>query len=339
MKCLADYDVDSDLCLPESRGPLKIHGANGEFELSLSNAHPDHALPAAALAARLVFETENFDNIRDIAGQKLAAALSCLAYATNRKFVLRRLKRVIDWTPGIVERDAIVYAEAPVNGDPEPLLDEAFALTAERFLSMQSGDEQKAAMRWYKLGIQAEVLEEQFQYFWFALEIAAQSLKGTDKVHSLCPHCHSSLFCESCQKHPVHKRYPGEAIKQMIERVHPKDSDEVFEALQLVRHSLMHGSILDSVQAQLPCTGEQAVETLAYVSWQAIGLMFSESDPHPNETMALGQSEQLIRKTMVASARVRTTLLRGDPNDPRIEDFPTIEVSLTKSPYNAASKD
>jgi hypothetical protein len=184
-------------------------------------------------------------------------------------------------TLGLTERDATIFHETPEWDIAEPALDHPFIDTAEWVLAVQSDkQEQQAAMRWYRRGIEEENLEDQFAYFWFALEIAAQSLKGDEKVSSKCPKCKGPLFCESCREHPMHRRYQGEAIKHLVERVHPQNLDEVFDALQLIRHTLMHGGRIASVLERLPCNANQAVAKLAFIVWQAINLMFDRPDPY-----------------------------------------------------------
>lgn len=127
MRCLADFVLDSDLCRPKGAAPLKLHAPNGSFTLELSNAEHDPTSPEAVLSAQLIFEADTLDaNTRELAGDKLADALNSLTYATNRKFTLNRLKRLIDWTPGIVERAAIIYVETPEWDLAEPALNQDF---------------------------------------------------------------------------------------------------------------------------------------------------------------------------------------------------------------------
>jgi hypothetical protein len=38
MRLLADFDVDSDMCLVEGAAPLVVMGPDGTFSLTLSNA-------------------------------------------------------------------------------------------------------------------------------------------------------------------------------------------------------------------------------------------------------------------------------------------------------------
>ena len=326
MRCLADFVLDSDLCLVTGAEPLTLNAPDGV----LSNAGANPAEPKGVLLAQLIFETDKLDrNTREPAMEKLSEILNCLCYTTGRKFVCSKLKRLIDWTPGILERDAIIYAETPEWDLAEPKLDDNFTKTAERIFDMGGGDEQRAAMRWYRLGIQAEGLEEQFSYFWFALEISAEALKGNDKVPSKCPRCHGKLYCENCQEHPLHRRYPGEAIHQVVERVQPQNVDEIFKTLQSIRHTLMHGGRIASIDS-LPCTAEEAVDKLAWITWLAIDLMF-KPDPEPEQPFHFGYTDSIVRRRLIAAVQIRTTLLPGsDPQNPKLSDFPTIDLREVK---------
>jgi hypothetical protein len=334
MKLLADFIVDSDLCLPEGTPPVEIHSGAEKWDLSLSNIKPGADAVTAQLAARLTFEhADGLIGARDAAREKLASAMNALAYATNRKFAAATLIKIVDWTPGKVERQALIFVEAPLDDRAEPGLTADFAGSANRFLAMQSSHAQASAMRWYRVAIGEGIQEAQFTYFWFALEIAAQALKATEKRYSKCPRCHSKLYCETCQVHPMHRPYPGEAIRQLVERVHPKNTEEVFETLQKIRHTLLHGERIESIAAELPCTSEQAVNRLAVVTWHAIRLMFDKKmDPEPDKTWVLGNPATVVRMTVVATANVLTGMKGGDPANPRIEDFPNIEASVQFAP-------
>jgi hypothetical protein len=335
MRCLADFILDSDLCLAAGTEPLTLNDPGGRFLLVLSNAASDQDLrPEGVLSAQLLFDAASFENIDDLAYGKLGEAINCLTYATNRKFALNRLKRIVDWTPGTRERDALIYVETPVVDRAEPGLDKGFVGTAERFLAMQFGNEkQQEAMRWYRLGIQADNAEEQFSYFWFALEIAAQLTKSKEKIPSKCPRCGGALFCEKCATHPMHRPYEGEAIQQIIERVHPQGAAEIFKTLQAIRHTLMHGGRIHSVLDQLPCNELQAVNKLAFVTWQAIGFMFSNPDPRPSEPMPIGYMENFVRQKVVGAIHMRITM-SGDPDNPQLADFPKVDVALKTRPHS-----
>jgi hypothetical protein len=264
MRVLADFVVESDLCIPEQAAPLVIRSDLANAEATLTNIGAGSPEEAAELACRLVFDAPRFDEAQQVANETVVRTINCLAYATNRKFAVRHLLKLVEWDPGLKERQAVIFHHSPMDDRAQPELGAEFARTTERLMAMQSDPRQANAMRWYRLGIQSLNIEEQFSYFWFALEIAAQTLKRPEKVNSKCPQCHQKLYCETCQKHPTHRPFPADAIRQVVERVHPHNCAEVFETLQKMRHTLMHGERLEAVADELPCTEEQAVNKLAY---------------------------------------------------------------------------
>jgi hypothetical protein len=284
---------------------------------------------AAQLAGRLVFEhSGEISQWRSAAMERLAPALNALAFTTNRKFSLGSLRKIIEWAPGLALRRAVVFHESPLDNRVEPMLRQDFASTASWFLAHLSGPAQSAAMRWYRIGVGADILADQFTYLWFSLEIAAQSLKDPSRKHSQCPKCRGPLYCESCKAHPSHRPYPSEAIQQVVDRVHPEGGQEVFATLQKIRHTLLHGGTLESISKELPCSVQDAVETLARITHGAIGLMFVGGAPDPDEELHLGSPDTVVRQNAVVCFHVTTALRAGDPDNPRIEDFPEISITL-----------
>ena len=116
MRVLADFVLDSDLCLKPEGNPLTLNGPDGSFSLTLSNAEHDQNLKSSVLSAQLIFDASSFDNAKTAATDKLSACLNSLTYATNRKFASVVLKRIIDWTPGTTDRRALDLQRNPRVG-------------------------------------------------------------------------------------------------------------------------------------------------------------------------------------------------------------------------------
>jgi hypothetical protein len=326
MEILADYQLSSDLRLPDGDPPMVISSEAHHFHATITNIGPEPQ-EEGSLACRLVFEAPSFDDSEGLADQKVVKFINALTYTTNRKFAVVRLHKVIEWTPGIRQRRALLYQRVPLDHRAEPSFTSEFAQTAEYLLNRQSGDQQHSAMRWYRLGIQSDSPEEQFSYFWFALEIVAQVLKSTDRAPSKCPVCRGPLYCENCETHPTHRPYPGEAIRQVVARVQTENPDDVFETLQKIRHTVMHGDRLASIEHELPCTADQAVTKLAQITWNAIAALFDAPTAAVPDQLMFGHPETVLRHTLVARVSVMTELL-SDHECPRIENFPNFNFSV-----------
>lgn len=330
MKVLADFRIQSDLCLPDSDPPLRVGAERHGFEVTVSNVTASDGDPAAVLAFRITLEAPSVQEARAPALDAAALAMSALSYSTNRAFRRPKLLRLVECTDGGVERDAIVYHESAYDDRTQPGLTREFGITAAHLLSRAGDERLYSALRWYRLGVQAEPLEEQFSYFWFALEIAAQKLKSVEKKYSECPRCHGKLYCEVCEKHPMHRPYPGEAIEQLVRQLHPQSPEEIFATLQKIRHTIMHGERIESVEHELPCSAEQAINKLANITWNALGMLFDPPQLGAPVQLAFGIPDSFVRKTMVMGVNIRTTVPNqgGTTGVPDLDRFPKIEVSL-----------
>jgi hypothetical protein len=98
----------------------------------------------------------------------------------------------------------------------------------------------------------------------------------------------------------------------------------------------MHGGRISSVISELPCNEQEAVNKLAFVTWQAISIMFSKPDPASTEELNFGYVENVVRRKIVGSAHI-VTQMSGDLNHPRIKDFPKVNFSVNciKTPQQA----
>jgi hypothetical protein len=326
MEILADFQLLSDLRLPDGAPPMVIASTAAQFKATITNLGPENQ-EQGTLACRIVFEAPDFENCEELANQKVVKLINTLAYTTNRKFAVESLHKLIEWTSGIKQRRARIFHRSPLDHRAEPALSLEFAQTAQYLLDCQVGDQQQSAIRWYRLGIQAETPEEQFSYFWFALEIVAQVLKSTARVPSKCPVCRGPLYCDQCQAHPTHRPYAGEAIRQAVARFQAENPDDVFDTLQKIRHTLMHGDRLSSIEHELPCTIDQATTKLAQIAWNAIAVLFDRSRAAAPQPLMFGQPETVLRRTLVARIDVSTELL-GDHESPQIENFPEMNISM-----------
>lgn len=329
MRLMADYLLDSDFCLPDGDPPMSICGPDDAYVWTLSNTAKEPQAPTGVLAARLVFDAPDLQGSRIIADEHLYSLLNALSYSTGHSFTYNSLHRIVDWTPGLSMREMLLYFETPLRDQADPFLDERFGPTTQHYLVTQAGSRQQTALRWFRLGLYADRLEEQFSYFWFALEIAAEALKDRVKVPSACPHCRSALFCETCKKHPVHKKYPGQAIRSLVERYVEDDSIDIFSALQDIRHALMHGDMISSVIDRLPFTADEAINTIAHLTQEALGEMFVTANPNPPKELIMARATNVTRKRLILTTHASVGM-GGDPDKPQFDQVPNIEVSIVR---------
>ena len=171
-------------------------------------------------------------------------------------------------------RSVLMWGDNVEHEDPQPFLREENARSIERLLTFETPPAIRRALRWYRLGVDFDVPDDQFTYFWFALETVAEYQKSNAKVHDKCPHCQSPLYCETCRDHPVHKPYAKQAIRDLLKAADQEFDDATFGLLDGTRNSLMHGSTLKEIEKSLPDPHDKIVDTLGRLLWRALIIQF-----------------------------------------------------------------
>lgn len=314
MKCVANYEIKAGCSVVTDDLVLRIKHPKGLYRVCIQNIpRPVYTTPFL-LSLHLYFDAPSLDKSRDIADGLLADCLSMLAFTTGSRFRHHRIRQIVDATPGITGmRSLLMWGDSIEYEDPQPFLREDTAGAIERLLEFDTPPAIRRAMRWYRLGINATVPDDQFMNFWFALEILAEFQKSTEKVHDRCPHCQSSLYCESCKTHPVHRPYAKQAIRALLKAVDNECDDSTIGRLDKTRNSLMHGSTLKEIEDSLPQPHEQIVDILGRLLWRALIHQF----PHGmfDGTLAMGYPSTYIHRTAHGIAHMQTVVPAGADAD------------------------
>ncbi|GEM_PF-3376610 len=336
---MADFIIDSDMCLPADAGSLTVNGPNGQV-LYLQNIEvAPHT--RNTLSARLAYDCDDWDKAKEIADGAIVGYLNALSFSTGRVLSVKELRLIIDWAPGIQMRDARGYAEVPFWQRAEPSFEHKYASSAEHLLSVFTDGRTQTAAHWYRRGISAEGPEEQFRYLWFVIEIASEYTKDQVKVPSTCPKCQEALFCRSCKIEPHHRKYPGQAIQALFEHIAPDSGGEYFRVLQKIRHTLMHGDTIDSVIGELPCDKPQAINVLGSIARHAILSMLDKKAGTHNEPpeIVLGLVDDITRRKLVGTVELQLGLLPGaDIDNPLPKDIPTFGFEISQPAYDEAAE-
>ena len=324
---IADFILDSDIRLPDHLDALTWPETDNGFELIIRNVKTGFSYINDALSAHLLFDADDLKQAREKSQDLLAAALNSLVWVSLSMIRQAKLIRIVDWSPGLVTRDSLFFTRAPKIATTLPMLEPELVESAAAVFRSQQSDATKSALRWFRLAIGADGLEEQFTYFWFSLETAAEFLKTSGKVPSKCPACENDLYCTTCQAHPLHRKFSADAIKELILS---SFSDEetgktAFRTLTRIRHTLMHGRRVSSIEERLPYGSKIATNQLAQVSRNAILKMSDFSSYAPSLAVSIVENEDVLRGNVILSAHVKTAF--GDPNNPQLSANTGIEIS------------
>jgi hypothetical protein len=337
MRCVANFEVRSDVSVVADDLVLTINDPHGAFKARIKNIPRSEFTTPFLLSLHIYFEAPNLEQAKETSEGLLARCLNMLAFSTGSGFRKHRIRQIVDADEPKTRtmRDALLWAEKIEYEDPQPFLRANNAKAIERLLDYDLPPAIGRALRWYRLGIDAASPDDQFTYFWFALEIVAEFQKPTEKVHDKCPHCQSALYCEKCNKHPEHKPYAKQAIRALMKAADEKCDDATVNLLDKTRNSLMHGSTLREIESALPDPHESIVDTLGRLLFKALVFQF------PKEmfdgTLVMGVPSTFVHYEANAVARVQTIVPVDKDGHFNLDfDGMTVELKPDGPPQSAA---
>lgn len=329
MKCLADFEVISELSVSEDEGVISFEEANGKYSIRIRNKKIDDLRHQEILRLEIIFDSDTLEESEKLSLKYLTEALNLLALTTNSKFTMHRLVQIFDWTPDLTTRKGLIFAEDTRPHEPLPMLTNKLAETASCFLQGNRNKKIDDALRWFRLGIGAENIEEQFQNFWLALELVATSHKEPKKVYNSCPKCGGKLCCEVCGTVPKHKPYPKQAIQAIISQIAP-DLPDFFESANKARNTIMHGGRLEELEGKINYTRIELVNHLGKITWDA--LLKSTISTLPESIFPFQPniliSNQYANLKLGAIAVIETVIQNGSDGEPDIAKGSGIKAKI-----------
>lgn len=353
MKCVASYEIMSEVSVVSDDRVLTITDPAGAFKARVKNIPRTEFTTPFLLSLHIYFEATDLEAAQESAEDTMAHCLNMLAFTTGAGFRKHRIRKIIDGSnPSEMRmRDALMWSEKVEYDDPQPFLRDENAASIERLLEHDIPPALKRALRWYRLGVDTSSPDDQFTYFWFALEIVAEFNKPTEKVHDKCAHCQEPLYCEKCQKHPKHRPYAKQAIRALVQDVASDSDAGTFDLLDKTRNSLMHGSTLKEIESTLPDSDDHVVDVLGRILWKAIVMQFPPK--FFKEQIVMGTPETYVHYKMNMVATIQTVFpadregyfdldsssmtMEMKPPGPPQSALPSV-VRMTKEQYNTLCK-
>lgn len=314
MRVAANYEIRSTCSVVEDGKILRIRHPRGLYNARLQNIPRATFEHPFLLELHIYFEAPRLEDAQDVGEELLADCLNMLAFTSGAGFRLHRIRQIVDATPGLNGmRAVLMWADSIEYEDPQPYLDVDITRSVERLMQFDCPPAVRKALRWYRIAINENHPDDQFMSFWFALEILAEHKKSTVKVPDRCPRCRSPLFCESCNLHPEHRPYAKQAIFALLKAVDSSCTDATVELLDKSRNSLMHGTTLREVEAELPDPHEQIVDVLGQLVWKALIHQFPK-EIFDGQTV-MGFPSTFVHYTAHGIANLQTVVNEGEDGE------------------------
>ena len=329
MKFIAQFDLTSDVSMPSDAEKYSIQSPNGDFSLVVREVSSKEGEPLATFRCNMEFESESLEHAQQDFMDRLLGVLDIMSLVTHAIFRFDRLHKIFDWTPNKTMRAGLIYFYDPPESTPDWVLDQEFFETANLFQHATMDDQLLSALRWFRLGIVADTSQEQFQNFWFVLELLAQYKKSTNKINDSCPMCRGALYCEACDTHPTHRPYPKQAIESIWRNLAPNEF-KLFGIMNRARNGLMHGVPAGKIEEITGVPLHQMIDHLAQLTWKGL---ISEvianlpKDKRPNNLRVV-VANTLVKWNLTGAANISVVIPLGSNGTPDIELFTGISAEF-----------
>ena len=334
MRVIANFDIKSDMSVISDDTKLVYRHPKGDYQVRLKNIVRKEYTTPFILSCQIIFEAPVLKDAPEIAEEKLADFLNMLAFVTGASVKRHRIKQIVDCTPEAGMRECLVWADPIRYEDPQPFIDGNIIDSVERLLQFDLPPEVRRALRWYRIGIQELIQEDQFQYFWFALEILAEYNKSPKKVEDKCPRCKTPLYCEKCETHPTHRPYAKQAIRSMAQMVDQSCDDQTLDGLEKARNALMHGATIKDIEGQLPDSCSDLVDVLGGILFKALLHQFPKN--LFKDEISFGFPNSFVHRTLKAIARISAVVPVDEDGELDLDRFtsPTVSMVINQPPQS-----
>jgi hypothetical protein len=324
-KWLASFFLKSSLRLPDDLE--RLDGRYADLNVFIKNVPRAHG-EEYFLDLKFVFNAIDLGTASDVAEEWAAEISHTLSFVSGVSVRVHRPVFLVNWDAGRNTREQYVYGRYPIV-EPKSALDANMWRTVSVMAEHEVTPAKRSALRWHTRGTRASVLEDQFLYHFFAVEILAGAETFVGKVVDKCPHCRGDLACPNpqCGK-PEHRPYPKQKIGLLLREV-GLSSGIIAELLEL-RNLISHGEERPRIEAHMKKRAsdfefEKAILVVEQASTRALHRALNLPQLEPPLIFYYQETWEHI----TATPRIHVQIgLPGDPDHPDIEDVWMPELSL-----------
>jgi len=335
-----DFRVKSDMVLAKDQSEVVFTAPDDSHEIHLFTRRGagKHAADELYLATHVILHDEDPMRAADRAADYLRAFLNVLSVVTSSYYRVEERTLVADWTLRVSHRRFLYFKRFPNPNVPIYGLEQAHLASAMKLMSNQIPGAVLLAIRWWARGVGATPSSDQFQYFWYALEIFAEFTKPTAKVPDKCPSCGGELFCQRCETVPVHRPYPKQAIRELILKHVKGEPEKAFELWDKARNALLHGTDPKEIQGALGFSWQWLSDSLGKAVWAAflaylVNLVAASASERGS--LALAEANTYAHFEMTVTSDMAMGAAHKDPDSPKIEEFQPdfkLEMNVQEQP-------
>ncbi|MBR0685130.1 hypothetical protein JQ594_04330 [Bradyrhizobium manausense] len=328
---LADFRVQSELSMPQGVPSLEYRDPDGAYQVRIKETK-NNVRVEERLSAELTFSAPDLATAEQTAREHLQKFLHLLSFVTSCGFRITRTIAIIDWQPGGTGiREAFIYGPSDRNSDLGQALSTDLLNTIEMLKSWGTTPVLETALRWFASGVRSTVMEDQFQLFWFVIEIIGASISAP-KVVDKCVRCGGELSCNDCGAVSEHRPFPKQKISELLKEggVTQLRIDNLF----YVRNALLHGTPREDIEKAVGTRDptfsfHDIVDFAGRTAWSLILHTF-QKPPGEHRPQFL-QVNTFVDWNISAKAHVQIGI-PGHPNNPQYDASVLPKIWMHRGP-------
>ncbi len=338
-----DFKVKSNMVLVKDQKNIVFNAPDGSHEIHLLTKRGEgkHAADELYLSAHVILEGNEPQHAADEARKLLWRFLDVLSFVTSAYYRITERTLVVDWSPGLTERSFLLFKIYPDPNMPIYGMTQGHLESVARIMKDPIAKILRLAISWWAQGVNASPASNQFQYFWYSLEILSEHTKSPSKVASKCPACMGDLYCPKCKEFPLHRPFPKQAIQMLIQRHVTGQPDEFFKLIDEARNRLLHGEDPTEIEQALKVNWEKVSDAIGKATWAAICsnlLNLVKASAIEGEKLSLVETNTYAHSQVILTSSVSMGVAHVDPSNPQIEEFePSIKLDLVVSESEKAN--
>jgi hypothetical protein len=324
---LMKFEIEGQLGVEVGIPRLVYKHPAGTYEVHFENRHMEPGCETPLLTVYVIFDADTLEDAEIAGNRHVRSFVDFLPFTTGYRFRIKRPLCLFDWTKGIAKRRGIVFHHASDPMLPQLIMGHEHASTLERLLSSDTDPDLMRALHWFASGVSAELQDEQFELFWFAIEIMARRTRNREKVPDLCAACHQPLYCPNCQKVSTHRPYPSQAIDQLFARHISDEPQRAYERASAMRHALLHGEEIARVEEETGRTLGWFVDLVGNVAWKSLlSALVEQIGPRESERLYFIQTSTFRHREV--EARAEGAFHSPDGRETNFSDIPDLDIKL-----------
>lgn len=329
-----DHEIRSDFILAKTQNQVVFKAPDKSHVIYLMTRRGPgkHAADELYLSSHVILDEQEAMDAVEKAEAYLSHFLETLAIVTSVCYRIEGRTLVVDWSPGLNSRRCISFKKFPNPDVPKYALTQDLVDTVMKYSTNPIPLNVRLAMSWWARGVATSFAPDQFQFFWYALEILTEHHKPTTKITSKCPHCSGDLHCQSCGTVPLHRPYPKQAVKILIEKHLTRDPDVFFKQMDEARNRLLHGDDQKLIEQDMGVDWGTLSDRLGRLTWLSLldTLRKITMEHSSRETVAIVQTNSYLHYDVILRSDLTIGVHHVNPLEPQIDEFqlPGLEISM-----------